>query len=70
MTTFSDVYEIIFTHLHELQPFMEDPEVTEINVNWDGSIYVERNGQREAIPRLRIAAKSPTLSAFSRWRKR
>ena len=58
MMTLSDTHEIIFTHLQELQPFMEEPTVTEINVNWDGSIYVERQGQREVVSGVRITAKN------------
>ena len=43
-------FDLIFTHLHVLEPYMFDKSVSEINVNWDGGVYVERLGECRRAP--------------------
>lgn len=45
---------LFYTHLPLLTPFIEDPQVTEINITDTGWLYVERNGLKRRVAELEL----------------
>jgi pilus assembly protein CpaF len=51
-------FEIILPFLRPIAALIEDPDVSEIMVNGGGRVFLERQGQVEEMPGVRLAEKS------------
>ena len=65
----SDMVDLIYnamTGLDVLQPYFEDPEITEIMVNRPDEIYIERHGQMQQMD-LRFDSREHLANVISRF---
>lgn len=51
-------FELIVSFLRPIEPLLADPAISEIMINGDSSIYIERNGVIEEVPGIHIPEKT------------
>ena len=51
-------WQVIIPFLRPIEPFLQDPEVTDILVNGASSVFIERQGQMQGVPNAGLTEKS------------